>query len=110
MPLDTVIWIGGLLVLLALLHLLASWAESRGWVIYRRSRPGSRGRGVALSNAMAELEVLLSPASEHRIEEERSRQVLPDEIGIEMDDGTGPVHVRRPSGATPGESAPPPTS
>jgi hypothetical protein len=109
MPLDTVIWIGGLVVSLVILHLLASWAESRGWIIYRRSPPGSRGRGVALSNAMAELEVLLSPASEHRIEEERSRQVLADEIGIEMDDGTGAVQVRCPSGA-PGEPAPPPIS
>lgn len=102
------IWIGGLLILLVVLHLLASWAEGRGWIIYRTSAPGRRGRGVALSNAMAELEVLLSPASEHRIEEERSRQVVSDEIDIEMDE-PGPVQVRGPWEQTPGESAPPST-
>ncbi|HSK06044.1 MAG TPA: hypothetical protein VK990_00900 [Acidimicrobiia bacterium] len=102
------IWIGGLLVLFAVLHLLASWAEGRGWIIYRRSAPGRRGRGVALSNAMAELEVLLNPASEHRVEEERSRQVVSDEIDIEMDE-SGPVHFRGPWDETPGDPASPRT-
>ncbi|MGH8951041.1 MAG: hypothetical protein ACRDX9_06435 [Acidimicrobiia bacterium] len=69
---DALIWIAGLLVFLALLHFVASWAERRGWIIYRKSQPGNRGKGVALSNAMAEMEVLLSPAAELRIEEERS--------------------------------------
>lgn len=51
------------------------------------------GMGVALSNAMAELEVLLSPAAEHRIEEERKAEILPDGVGVVLDEHTGRVIV-----------------
>jgi hypothetical protein len=51
------------------------------------------GMSVALSNAMAELEVLLSPAAEHRIEEERKAEILPDHVGVVLDEHTGRVIV-----------------
>jgi hypothetical protein len=51
------------------------------------------GMGVALSNAMAELEVLLSPATEHRIEEERKAEILPDQVGVVLDEHSGRVIV-----------------
>jgi hypothetical protein len=51
------------------------------------------GMGVALSNAMAELEVLLSPATEHRIEEERKAEILPDQVGVVLDEHSGKVIV-----------------
>lgn len=38
--------------------------------------------GSGLSNALSELEVLLSPASEHRVEEEQREQISRDEVGI----------------------------
>ena len=44
-------------------------------VPHPKSRPRSMVR-VALSNAMAGFEVLLSPAAEHRIEEERKAEIL----------------------------------
>ncbi|HVR78844.1 MAG TPA: hypothetical protein VMS99_10665 [Acidimicrobiia bacterium] len=74
--------IGLVLAVLLLLHLLASWAERKGWIIYRSD--GSKGRGVALSNALAEFEAVLNPAAEHRIEEERSQRVIATETGLEL--------------------------
>ena len=64
----------------------------------RDSKPKTRsmGLGVALSNAMAELEVLLSPAAEHRIEEERKAEILPDQVGVVLDEHSGKVIVVEP--------------
>jgi len=45
---------------------------------------GSKGRGVALANALAEFEAVLNPAAEHRIEEERSQRVIATETGLEL--------------------------
>jgi predicted transcriptional regulator len=72
----------GVFVALLTIHVAASWAERRGWIYYRSDR--GKGRGVALSNALAEFEVLLNPAAEHRIEEERSQQVIAIENGQEL--------------------------
>jgi hypothetical protein len=77
-------WIGGVLAVLLLLHLLASWAEKKGWIYYRRG--GGKGTGVAFSNALAEFEALLNPAAEHRIVEEQSQEILRSEIGQGFDD------------------------
>jgi len=42
-------WIGGLLAILLLIHLLASFIESNGWIYYRKSGPrnstGNNRRG-----------------------------------------------------------------
>jgi hypothetical protein len=54
------------------------------------------GMGVALHNAMAELEVLLSPAAEHRIEEERKAEILRDQVGVVLDETSGKVIVLEP--------------
>ena len=75
-------WIGGLLAIVLLIHLLASSMESKGWIYYRKSGP--RGYGSALSNAMSEFEALINPAGQHRIEERRHQ------------DGTGQVTTDAP--------------
>ena len=72
----------GCLAALVAIHLLALWAERRGWIYYRKDQ--GKGRGVALSNALSEFEVLLNPAAEHRIEEERSQRVISIESGQEL--------------------------
>lgn len=56
----------------------------------------SMGIGVALSNAMAELEVLLSPGAEHRIEEERKVEIIVDQVGVVLDEQSGQVIVVEP--------------
>jgi hypothetical protein len=61
-----------------------------------RSKQRSVGMGVALSNAMAELEVLLSPAAEHRIEEERKTQIIRDQVGVVLDETSGKVIILEP--------------
>ncbi|HSJ84715.1 MAG TPA: hypothetical protein VLA91_12940 [Acidimicrobiia bacterium] len=106
MPVEAMIWIGGVVAILLILHFLASWAEGRGWIFYRRSAPGSRGRGVALSIALSELEVVLNPALEHRVEEEQRERISRDELGIEMDNVTGVVRVRDSSGSISNEPTP----
>src|SRR5690606_17624316 len=75
------IWVGGIVVGAYLIHRLAVWAESRGWIYYR----SSRGRGsAALSNAMSEFEAVINPAVEHHLEEERSGQVEEDESDLPL--------------------------
>lgn len=83
-------WLGGLMVLGYVLHRLALWAESRGWIYYRSSRGSG---GAALSNAMSEFEAVLNPAAEHRLEEERSGQVLRDEASLGLGGSDGSVEV-----------------
>jgi len=61
-----------------------------------RPKQRSVGMGVALSNAMAELEVLLSPAAEHRIEEERKAEIIRDQVGVVLDETSGKVIVLEP--------------
>jgi hypothetical protein len=66
---EAIPWLLGSLAVLLAFHLLAVWMEDRGWINYRK--PGRRGYGPAVSNAMAEFEAVLNPAAEHRIVEER---------------------------------------
>jgi hypothetical protein len=47
-----------------LLHLLALWAERRGWIYYKHTRP-SRS---ALGNAFLEVQSILEPNKKHIIE------------------------------------------
>ena len=61
-----------------------------------RPRQRSVGMGVALSHAMAELEVLLSPAAEHRIEEEWKAEIIRDQVGVVLDETSGKVIVLEP--------------
>lgn len=72
-----VVWIGMILALLLLLHVLASWAEKKGWIYYRST--GAGGTGTALSNALAEFNAVVNPANEHRLEEERSQRIIASE-------------------------------
>jgi hypothetical protein len=58
----------------------------------KAKRPG-KGYGVALGNAMAELEILLNPAAEHRIDEQRRAEIAADQVGIELDETGGTVRV-----------------
>ncbi len=78
-------WIGGILAVLFLLHLVASWAEKKGWIYYRRG--GGKGTSAAMSNALAEFEAVLNPAAEHRIVEEQSQAILRSDIGQGLGDG-----------------------
>jgi hypothetical protein len=59
-----------------------------------------KGYGVALGNAMAEFEILLNPAAGHRVEEQRRVEIAPDQVGIELDEMSGRVHVVPPADPT----------
>jgi len=79
-------WIATVLAVLLVLHLLGVWMERRGWIYYRK--PGRRhGYGAAISNAMAEFDAVLNPASEHRVVEERHLDAMRSVVDIsELDD------------------------
>jgi hypothetical protein len=64
--------------------------------VSRKKKTPGKGYGVALGNAMAEFEILLNPAAEHRIEEQRRAEIAADQVGIELDETSGKVHVVRP--------------
>jgi hypothetical protein len=68
--------------------------------VSRKEKTSRKGYGVALGNAMAEFEILLNPAAEHRIEEQRRVEIAPDQVGIELDETSGKVHVVTPEEPT----------
>lgn len=78
-------WIATLLAVLLVLHLIAVWMERRGWIYYRK--PARHGYGVALSNAMAEFDAVLNPASEHRVIEERHQDAMRYVVDVSEVDG-----------------------
>ena len=67
-------WIATVLAVLLVFHMLAVWMEHRGWIYYRK--PARPGYGAALSNAMAEFDAVLNPASEHRVAEEQHQDAI----------------------------------
>jgi hypothetical protein len=70
------------------IHLVAVWMERRGWIYYRKT--GRRGYGIALSNALAEFDAVLNPASEHRVVEERHLDAMRYAIDISDVEGENP--------------------
>jgi len=83
-------WIATVLAVLLVFHLLAVWMEHRGWIYYRK--PARHGYGAALSNAMAEFEAVLNPASEHRVIEEQHQDAMRYVVDISAvdDEEAGP--------------------
>lgn len=63
---------------LVALHLLASWAEARGWIYYRRRRRGGSG---ALGNALLEVQAMLEPSTRHVVEERQEHPGEGEESG-----------------------------
>ena len=62
-----VLAVGCVAALLYGLHRLATWAEARGWIYYRKGR-GSAGAGA---RATLEMQSLAHPSTRHVIEERR---------------------------------------
>ena len=59
-------WIALVVVVLYSIHLLATWAESRGWIYYRK-RHGS----VTVGSAFLEIQALMDPSTRHVLEQRR---------------------------------------
>lgn len=59
----------GILVVIGIygIHRLASWAEDRGWIFYRKKKAG----GGTVGNALLELQAFLEPSKRHIIEERK---------------------------------------
>ncbi len=86
-PMWTVIAVVGIVAVLWLLHRLATWAESRGWIYYRNPPRGSVSYGVS------QVDAILRPEVEHVIELRDSERIVAevDESGEPLDpDGPEP--------------------
>ena len=59
-------WIVVVAGVLYAIHLLATWAESRGWMHYRK-RHGS----VTVGSAFLEVQALMEPGTRHVLEQRR---------------------------------------
>ena len=72
-----VVLVAGVCVILYLMHRLALWLESRGWLYYLNSKPSPSSAG----NAMLELQSLAEPLKKHILEIKREEQVEEEESG-----------------------------
>ena len=70
-------WLIAIAASLYALHRLALWAESRGWIYYKRSQGSSTRAG----NAMLEVQQLLEPSKRHVIEMKRDQRAERDDSG-----------------------------
>jgi hypothetical protein len=77
---QTMTWValvmGGAIILYGL-HRLATWAEERGWIYYRKKH-GSSG---TLSTAVLEVQSLLEPSKQYVLEEKERDQGEEDAEG-----------------------------
>lgn len=74
---ELIAWTLAVLVALAVLHHLASWAESRGWIYYRKRRASP---GTA-AGAFLEMQSLLEPGKKHVVESKRASREEADDSG-----------------------------
>jgi hypothetical protein len=65
-----------------LLHLLALWAERRGWIYYKHTKPSHS----ALGNAFLEVQSILEPNKKHIIEVKKEDKKQNEEAGDDPDD------------------------
>lgn len=79
-----VLVVAGAVAVLFALHLLATWAEARGWIYYRKGR----GRNWSVGTAAQELQSLLQPSARHTVEETKRTELVAEEAGEseELDD------------------------
>jgi hypothetical protein len=69
-----VVWTSLTVGLLVGAHLLAVWAESRGWIYYRTHKAPPGATGVA----MMHLAAFVEPEIEHVLDEIHAQQIMAD--------------------------------
>lgn len=111
---DALSWVWWVLIAVAVvaaLDRLASWAESRGWIYWRRRKP-TGGGGTALGDLL----LLFQPTRQHLVEEQdRQRWTIvqkeegePAEPAVDPGDPGLPLEI--PPEGSPAESALPPAT
>ncbi len=84
-------WLAAAGLALWLLDRLALWAESRGWLYYRRRTPSS----TAVGNAFLEVQSLLEPSKREIVEIRREEHVEAAVPGEPPPDESGPAPAER---------------
>ena len=79
--LETVLWIGGLGLGVLLLDRALLWAESRGWVYYRRNKPGRGASTYHLLEWTSTFDPTQREVIEIRVKEERREDESGDPLG-----------------------------
>ena len=98
---ENIIWIAGLIVAVWFVDRALLWMESRGWIYYRRTKPG---RG-AMTYHLFEWNAAFDPTM-RQVQEEQVREVIQEEEAgdppVEEDDPEGlaaplgPINQRHP--------------
>lgn len=86
--LETALWLGGAIVGLLVVDRILLWMESRGWLYYRKSRPGRGASTYHLFQWNAILDPTIREVLEERVREEREEQVPGAPPGPSGPDGT----------------------
>jgi len=69
-------WLAVVAAGLYAIHRLATWAEDRGWIYYRK-RHGS----VTVGSAFLEIQALMEPSKRHELEQRRRNDFDDQESG-----------------------------
>jgi hypothetical protein len=80
------LWVAGVALAFFAIDRLALWAESRGWIYWRRTKH----RGSAMSGVLSELNVIGNPSAEHVIVAKDAKKFEEKENG----DGEPPGIIR----------------
>jgi hypothetical protein len=98
---EWVLWTAGAVGALVAIDRLALWAESRGWLYWRRRKPATTG-----GDALGELIEVFQPSRQNVTRERRRQQTsaeLPESgappLGVDLDAGT--VRLRHPGAGRP---------
>jgi hypothetical protein len=69
--------VAAVVVLLYLIHRLASWMEDRGWIYYRKGH----GSSASLGSAFLEVQSMFEPGRKHEIEVRQAEDLEEEEAG-----------------------------
>lgn len=92
--LESGLWILGLMAGVFLLDRFLLWAESRGWIYYRRNKPGRGASTYHLLEWTSTLDPTQREVLEIRVKEERREDESGDPLGPGIDDAEEDVPPR----------------
>lgn len=89
--------VGGIVILAIVLDRLALWAESRGWIYWRRHGGAKAGGAGGLFDAA---QTLIAPSHRHMVEEKFKKEMSRQDISsagnpLGLDSGNRIVRIRK---------------
>lgn len=84
---DVVLWVAGIVVALFVLDRFGVWAESKGWIYWRKGR----GRAAA-GSVFASMAEVFQPSQVHYVQEFKHERKASAADGQQFEDSADPVH------------------